>query len=83
MIVVPNSVTDIGFLAFCLSSDGYIECEEGSHAYKYARDNRLRTSVDIINEYKQLGRCQHCGGTFKKKMFQGLICENCGRTKDY
>ena len=83
VIVVPNSVTDIGFLAFCLSSDGYIECEEGSHAYKYARDNRLRTSVDIINEYKQLGRCQHCGGTFKKKMFQGLICENCGRTKDY
>lgn len=83
IIVIPNSVTDIGILAFRLARDGYIKCDENSYAYKYAKKEKLKTSVDIVNEYKVRGCCQHCGGPFKKKMFKGFICENCGKAKDY
>jgi len=82
-VVIPNNVTDIGILAFTLGPDAYIECSENSYAYKYARDNKLKNSVDIKAAYRNAGKCQYCGGKFKKKLFQEPVCRNCGRAKDY
>lgn len=82
-VVIPDNVTDIGILAFNLGPDAYIECSENSYAYKYARDNKMRNSVDIKAAYRNNEKCQYCGGEFKKKLFQEPVCRNCGRTKDY
>ncbi len=82
-VIIPDSVTDIGFLAFNLGQDAYIECSENSYAYKYARDNKLKNSIDIKAAYRNADKCQYCGGEFKKKLFQDPVCRNCGRTKDY
>jgi len=82
-IIIPDSVKDIGFLAFELGSSGYIVCNEGSYAHQYARENGLRNSVDIRKEYRDKGLCQHCGSTLKSKLFGKIVCTNCGREKDY
>lgn len=80
-IIVPDSVTEIGCQAFNLTSDGFIECTPDSYAYKYAKYNDLKNSVDIENDYKIKGLCSYCGGKFsglfKKK------CSICGKEKDY
>lgn len=80
-IVIPLSVTRIGKYAFALMENAYVECDEGSYAYIYCKENGIRNSVDISNYYRSKGVCAHCGGRlsglFKKK------CSNCGRTKDY
>lgn len=37
-----------------------------------------------LTEYRRSnGLCQYCGGNFTKKLFKGLICQKCGRIKDY
>lgn len=83
-IIIPNSVVEIGEHAFCLSEDGFIRCDEGSAAYRYAVANKLRNTVDIKREddkRKSEGVCRHCGGRFK-----GLFkknCSKCGAPKDY
>ena len=82
-IVIPNSVSNIGALAFNLKKTGYIVCEEDSYAYRYAVENGLRNSVDIVKEYRQKGLCQYCGGEFKKRFLHVAVCERCGRDKDY
>lgn len=82
-VVIPDSVTNIGILAFNLNTDAYIECSENSYAYTYARDNKLRNSVDIKAAYRNNEKCQYCGGEFEKKLFQNPVCRSYRRTKDY
>jgi hypothetical protein len=69
---VPENVKCI----YLEDSDSYIACAEGSYAYKYAKDNNLRISIDIINEYRNLRRCQYFGEIFKRKIFQRRICKS-------
>lgn len=65
-VIIPNSVTDIGVSAFNLTSDGFIVCDAESYAYKYAKENNLKNSVE-------LERCNYCGGEFS-----GLFKKKCG-----
>ncbi len=80
-IIIPSSVTRIGDYAFDLMPDAYVECDENSYAYLYCKENGIRNSVDISNNYKSKGVCAYCGGRFsglfKKK------CSLCGKEKDY
>lgn len=45
-IVIPNSVVEIGEETFNLSDNGFIRCDAGSAAYRYAVANKLRNTVD-------------------------------------
>ncbi len=80
-IEIPDSVIDIGYSAFKLAAEGFVVCNANSYAYRYAKHNDLKNSVDIVNNYKINGVCAHCGGKFS-----GLLkkkCILCGKEKDY
>lgn len=57
--------------------------EEERDQKKRLEEKRIAEQKCIIEERRNSGVCQHCGGEFKKKLFQGLICEKCGEAKDY
>lgn len=80
-VVIPTSVLMIGENALNLMPDAYVVCGKDSYTYFYCKENGIKNSVDISNQYKANGLCTNCGGRFsgilKKK------CCLCGQEKNY
>lgn len=88
-IVIPDSVTEIGKNAFRLGEKAYVQCNQGSYAYRYCVQNHLRNSVDLEYERKKqeealwkkrrdAGLCPYCGGSYT---FLFPRCKQCGRKR--
>ena len=49
---------------------------------KKCEEEKLRQMEKAAKEWKKEGRCQYCGGSFKKGIFT-IKCKKCGRKLDY
>lgn len=60
---IPSSVKSIGKDIFCFNDDVVVECEEGSVAWQYAKDNGLKTSSSELENTKDFDVSLYFNGT--------------------
>jgi len=61
---------------FITSLNQFIESEE-------EKRRELKRQEELATKFRNMNKCQHCGGEFKCSLLGSIKCKNCDRPKDY